>query len=141
MTTSQTPSAAAAGASAEDLHEIEVTIFVKYVSGAYSTNTVRGCRASSTMSASYAAHRLAEKLFFPVPLSVVETSEGTTYTRRFQARGILRAMPMTPAYRKTCEVRHSDVVARHIEWLKKQLKEAAYATRRARFASADLFAG
>lgn len=40
---------------------IEVT--VKYVCGAYQTQTVRGKRASSTMSATQAAQRLGRKLW------------------------------------------------------------------------------
>lgn len=40
-----------------------VDIYVKYTSGAYVTNTVRGQRASSTSSAESAAAGLARKLF------------------------------------------------------------------------------
>lgn len=38
-------------------------IYVKYTSGAYVTNTIRGQRASSTNSAEIAAAGLARKLF------------------------------------------------------------------------------
>lgn len=43
------------------LHQVDVT--VKYVCGAYQTQTIRGQRASSTMSAAEAARRLGQKLF------------------------------------------------------------------------------
>lgn len=41
----------------------QVDVTVKYVCGAYQTQTIRGQRASSTMSATEAARRLGQKLF------------------------------------------------------------------------------
>lgn len=71
----------------------EATIFVKYVSGAYVTNTVKGRRASSTSSAESAARKLAEKLFGPIHGPVEETSEGTQFVRRYRATGVLQDTP------------------------------------------------
>lgn len=60
-------------------------IFVKQAAGAYVTGTVRGQRASCTMSAECAARRLAEKLFGAALLGVVEVQEGNTFTTRWRA--------------------------------------------------------
>lgn len=75
---------------AADAAVTEVTIFVKYVSGAYITNTLKGRRASSTSSAECAARKLADKLFGAVRGPVEETSEGTQFVRRYRATGVLQ---------------------------------------------------
>jgi hypothetical protein len=67
----------------DNTHEI----FVKYVSGAYVTNTVHGRRSSSTCSAETAAHSLADKLFGSTVVSVVEDSGQNTFVRRFLVTG------------------------------------------------------
>lgn len=75
----------------------ESTIFVKFTSGAYVTNTVHGRRASSTSSALQAAQSLAEKLYGAGLAGVAEVEEGCHYVRRFSARGsdLVRVGPAT----------------------------------------------
>lgn len=60
-------------------------IYVKNVAGAYVTDTVRGRRASCTMSAECAATRLAGKLFGPALQSVSEVGEGNCYVTLWRA--------------------------------------------------------
>ena len=54
---------------------------VKYSSGAYVTNTVRGKRASSTSSAEWAAKALAAKLFPDRAAKVTRQSDDPTRPR------------------------------------------------------------
>jgi hypothetical protein len=66
-----------------------VDVFVTYRSGAYVTNTVLGRRASSTCGPEFAARKLADKLFGENGGLVRDTSEGTTFTRRYRCAGWL----------------------------------------------------
>lgn len=43
--------------------QTSILVRVRYISGAYTTATVKGCRASSTSSALEAGRRLAHKLW------------------------------------------------------------------------------
>jgi hypothetical protein len=56
---------------------------VQDLNGTYTTNQVRGCRASATMNARSAAESLGRKLFGPSFGRVDEVHEGTQYTTRW----------------------------------------------------------
>lgn len=60
-------------------------IYVKDHGGEYVTSTVRGERASCTMSAECAAQRLAVKLFGPALVRVREIKEGNQFVTRWCA--------------------------------------------------------
>jgi hypothetical protein len=69
-------------------------IYVKCTGSDYTTNTIRGKRASCTHSAEEAARRLAAKLYGDQVERVDEVKEGNVFTRLF--RVVLKA-PATQA--------------------------------------------
>jgi len=59
--------------------------FVQASGSAYTTNTVRGCRASSTSSANMAAERMGEKLFGASLSRVEKAADENQFTTRWTA--------------------------------------------------------